>query len=155
MPDPDSFVGTVYVSRVQFMEWSRDSGTPAEHNAVPGTARNPFQQRQPSMRGRQIGVDWDCQVSPHSSSQRFMLPPPPEQRTGGGFCSNPPSAIHIQLILCGQGRGRATRTPASFSCGRYRSWQRAQHLFPLSPLLSPPCCQRLICDLRDQHFLSL
>lgn len=99
--------------------------------------------------GKANRSNWDCWVSPHSSSQRFMRPPPPEQRTGGRFCFNPASGIHVHLILCGQGRGTATCTPSSFS------WQHAQHLFPLSPLLSPPCCWRLICDLRDQSFLPL
>lgn len=43
MPDPDSFVGTAYTSRVQLMEQSRDSDIPAKHNAIPGTSSNPFQ----------------------------------------------------------------------------------------------------------------
>lgn len=58
MPDPDSFVGTIYISRVQFMEQSRDSDIPAKHNAIPGTSSNPFQQRWQSTRRRQMGVNW-------------------------------------------------------------------------------------------------
>lgn len=81
--------------------------------------------------GKANRSNWDCWVSPHSSSQRFMRPPPPEQRAGGRFCFNPASGIHVHLILCGQGRGTATCT-LSFS------WEHAQHLFPLSPLLSSP-----------------
>lgn len=40
MPDPDSFAGTLYISRAQFTEQSRNSDIPAEHNAITGTLSN-------------------------------------------------------------------------------------------------------------------
>lgn len=42
MTDPDSFVDTIYISKVQFMEQSRDSDIPAKHNAIPGKSSNPL-----------------------------------------------------------------------------------------------------------------
>lgn len=40
MPDPDSFAGTLHISRAQFMEQPRNSDIPAEHNAITGTLSN-------------------------------------------------------------------------------------------------------------------
>lgn len=40
VPDPDSFAGTLHISRAQFMEQPRNSDIPAEHNAITGTLSN-------------------------------------------------------------------------------------------------------------------